>query len=140
MLCALLKVVERLCFDPLSMYVEVIERREYVRPKEPDAGVISVPPPLAMVPGVKYDFSIIAAIVVMKMNFHQPTYRQQDIFGQAGYFLSRSTQNDLLNHTANVTAPLFQEQWRLLLQQSILLGDDTRVRLLTLKALDEEEQ
>jgi transposase len=134
------KIVERLCFERPKSYVKIYERREYVRPNEPDAGVISVPPPLAIVSGVKYDFSIIAAIVVMKMSFHQPTYRQQDIFGQAGYFMSRSTQNDLLNHTAHVIAPLFREQWRLLLQQPIILGVDTRVRLLTRGALEEEFQ
>jgi transposase len=132
------KIVERLRFEHANVYVEVIERREYVRPDDPDAGVLSVPPPLAIVPGVKYDFSVIAAILVMKMSFHQPTYRQQDFFGQAGYFMSRSTQNDLINYAATVTAPLFQEEWRLLLKQPILLGDDTHVRLLTRGALDEE--
>ena len=133
------KVVERLRFERLRIYVEVIERREYVRPAAPDAGVISVPPPLAILPGVKYDFSVIATNVEMKMNFHQPTYRQQDFFGQAGYFMSRSTRNDLINFAAIVTVPLFQEQWRLLLRQPILLGDDTRVRLLKRGALSEED-
>ncbi len=133
------KITERLRFERPRIYVEVIERREYVRPDAPDAGVVSVPPPLAILPGVKYDFSVIATIVVMKMSFHQPTYRQQDFFGQAGYFISRSTQNDLINYAAMVTVPLFQEQWRLLLRQPILLGDDTRVRLLTRGALSEED-
>lgn len=133
------KVTERLRFERPRIYVEVIERREYVRPDAPDAGVISVPPPLAILPGVKYDVSVIAAIMVLKMSFHQPTYRQQDYFGQAGYFMSRSTQNDLFNYAATVTVPLFDEQWRLLLRQPILLGDDTRVRLLTRGALSEED-
>ena len=121
------------------MYVEVINRHVYVRRGEPDAGVIAPPAPLGILPGVKYDFSVIAAALSMKLNFHQPTYRQQDIFAQAGYFPSRSTLNDWFNYSVIVIEPLFEEAWRLLLQQQVLLGDDTRVRLLTRSALEDEE-
>jgi transposase len=130
---------ERLRFERPRMYVEVINRHIYVRRGDPDAGVFSPPAPLGILPGVKYDFSVIAAALSMKLNFHQPTYRQQDIFGQAGYFPSRSTLNDLFNYSAIVIEPLFDEAWRLLLQQNVLLGDDTRVRLLTRGALEDEE-
>jgi transposase len=133
------KVFERLRFERPRMWVEVVNRYIYVRPGEPDAGVIAKPPPLGILPGVKYDFSVIAAALSMKLNFHQPTYRQQDIFAQAGFFLSRSTLNDLFNYSVIVIEPLFNEAWRLLLQQNILLGDDTRVRLLTRGALEDEE-
>ena len=133
------KVFERLRFERPRMYIEVINRHVYVRPGDPDAGVIAPPAPLGILPGVKYDFSVIAAALSMKLNFHQPTYRQQDIFAQAGYFPSRSTLNDWFNYATIVVEPLFEEAWRLLLQQNVLLGDDTRVRLLTRGALEEEE-
>jgi len=133
------KVFERLRFERPSVYVEVVNRYIYVRRDDPDAGVFAQPAPLGILPGVKYDFSVIAAALSMKLNFHQPTYRQQDIFAQAGYFPSRSTLNDLFNYSVIVTEPLFNEAWRLLLQQQILLGDDTRVRLLTRGALSDEE-
>lgn len=133
------KIFERLRFERPRMWVEVVKRHLYVRPGEPDAGVIAKPPPLGILPGVKYDFSVIAAALSMKLNFHQPTYRQQDIFAQAGYFPSRSTLNDLFNYSVLVIEPLFNEAWRLLLQQNILLGDDTRVRLLTRGALEDEQ-
>jgi transposase len=133
------KIFERLRFERPRMWVEVVNRYIYVRRGEPDAGVIAQPPPLGILPGVKYDFSVIAAALSMKLNFHQPTYRQQDIFAQAGYFPSRSTLNDLFNYSVTVIEPLFSEAWRLLLQQNILLGDDTRVRLLTRGALEDEE-
>jgi transposase len=133
------KVFERLRFERPRVYVEVVNRYIYVRRDDPDAGVFAPPPPLGILPGVKYDFSVIAAALSMKLNFHQPTYRQQDIFAQAGYFPSRSTLNDLFNYSVIVVEPLFNEAWRLLLQQNILLGDDTRVRLLTRGALSDEE-
>jgi transposase len=133
------KLFERMCFEKPRIYVEVIHRHLYVRPGEPDAGVIAPPAPLGILPGVKYDFSIIAAALSMKLNFHQPTYRQQDMFAQAGYFPSRSTLNDWFNYAVIVIEPLFDEAWRRLLQQNILLGDDTRVRLLTRGALEDED-
>jgi transposase len=133
------KVFERLRFERPRMYVEVVNRYIYVRQGDPDSGVFARPAPLGILPGVKYDFSVIAAALSMKFNFHQPTYRQQDIFAQAGYFPSRSTLNDLFNYSTIVIEPLFNEAWRLLLQQNILLGDDTRVRLLTRGALEDEE-
>jgi len=133
------KLFERLRFERPRIYVEVIHRHLYVRPGEPDAGVIAPPAPLGILPGVKYDFSVIAAALSMKLNFHQPTYRQQDIFAQAGFFPSRSTLNDWFNYSVIVIEPLFEESWRLLLQQSVLLGDDTRVRLLTRGALGDED-
>lgn len=133
------KIFERLRFEQPRMYIEVVKRYIYAKPGDPDAGVFAPPPPLGILPGVKYDFSVIAAGLSMKLNFHQPTYRQQDIFAQAGYFPSRSTLNDLFNYSVIVLEPLFQEAWRLLLQQNVLLGDDTRVRLLTRNALEDEE-
>jgi transposase len=133
------KLFERMRFERPRIYVEVIHRHLYVRPGEPDAGVIAPPAPLGILPGVKYDFSVIAAALSMKLNFHQPTYRQQDIFAQAGYFPSRSTLNDWFNYSVIVIEPLFEEAWRLLLQQTVLLGDDTRVRLLTRGALEDED-
>ncbi len=133
------KIFERMRFERPRIYIEVINRHIYVRRGEPDAGVIAPPAPLGILPGVKYDFSVIAAALSMKLNFHLPTYRQQDVFAQAGYFPSRSTMNDWFNYAVLVLDPLFTEIWRLLLQQPVLLGDDTRVRLLTRGALDDEQ-
>lgn len=133
------KLFERLRFERPRIYVEVIHRRVYVRRGDPDAGVFSPPAPLGILPGVKYDFSVIATALSMKLNFHVPTYRQQDYFAQTGYFPSRSTMNDWFNYAVLVIDPLFAEMWRLLLQQPVVLGDDTRVRLLTRGALDDEQ-
>jgi transposase len=131
---------ERMCFERPRIYIEVIKRYQYVRPKEPEAGVIAPEPPLGILPGVKYDFSIIAAVLAMKFSFHQPTYRQEDILAQAGYSLGRSTLNDLYNYCVEVLDVLYWEAWRWLMLQPILLGDDTPVRLLTRSALEVEDQ
>jgi transposase len=134
-----IKVTERLRFEKPTVYVEEIRRYEYVTAGRPEEGVKSAPAPLAIIEGCKYDFSIIAAMVAMKMAFHIPTYRQQDWFAQSGWFPSRSTVNDLFNYSVDTIGPLYDQMWQLLLQQPILLGDDTRLRVLVRNALSAEE-
>ena len=126
-------------FEKPHVYVEVIKRPQYVVPGEPDKGVRSMPPPLSIVEGCKYDFSIIAAMAGMKFAFHVPTYRQQDWYAQCGWFPPRSTVNDLLNYAVATISPLYRQMWRQLLEQPILLGDDTTLTVLLRDGLDEED-
>jgi len=133
------KVTERLRVEKLKVYVERIERPEYVVEGEPEQGVKSAPAPLAIVEGSKYDFSVVAAMAGLKYAIHVPTYRQQDYFAQAGWFPSRSTVNDLLNYAVATIDPLYQQMWQMLLRQPIILGDDTHLRVLLRDGLTEEE-
>ena len=133
------KTTERLRFEKPHMYVEVIKRPQYVVPGQPEKGVQSMPPPLSIVEGCKYDFSVVAAMAGLKFAFHVPTYRQQDWFAQCGWFPSRSTVNDLLNYAVDTIGPLYQQMWQLLLAQPILLGDDTTLCVLLRDGLGEED-
>ena len=134
------QVSERLMFKKGWAYVEVVKRPQYAVPSQPEKGVLSAPPPLSIIEGCKYDFSVVASIVAMKNAFHLPTYRQQDWFAQYGWFPRRSTVNDLINYAVDTIEPLYEQMWLLLLQQRLLLGDDTRVRVLLRNALSEEEK
>ena len=133
------KTTERLRFEKPHMYVEVIKRPQYVTPGQPEKGVQSVPPPLSIVEGCKYDFSVVAAMAGLKFAFHVPTYRQQDWFAQCGWFPRRSTVNDLMNYAVDTIGPLYQQMWQLLLSQPILLGDDSTLCVLLRDGLDEED-
>jgi transposase len=133
------KTTERLRFEKPHMYVEVIKRPQYVVAGQPEKGVQSMPPPLSIVEGCKYDFSVVAAIAGLKFAFHVPTYRQQDWFAQCGWFPSRSTVNDLMNYAVATIGPLYQQMWQLLLVQPILLGDDTTLCVLLRDGLSEED-
>ncbi len=133
------KVTERMRFEKPHVYVEVIKRPQYAVPGKPEEGVRSMPPPLSIVESCKYDFSVIAAVLAMKYAFHVPTYREQDWFAQCGWFPSRSTVNDLINYGVATVDPLYRQMWSLLLSQSILLGDDTHLRVLLRGAVDDEQ-
>jgi transposase len=132
-------IAERMRFEKPTVYIERIIRPKYVAKGQPERGVIAQTPPLSIVEGCKYDFSVIAAILSQKFAFHCPTYRQQDWFAQSGWSPSRSTINDLINTSVEVLNPLFGQMWQLLLQQPILLTDDTRIQLLTRGALSREQ-
>jgi transposase len=132
-------ITERMRFEKPTVYIERIIRPKYVAKGQPERGVIAEPPPLSIVEGCKYDFSVIAAILSQKFGFHCPTYRQQDWFAQSGWHPSRSTINELINTSVGVLKPLFLQMWHLLLGQSILTTDDTRVLLLTRDALSQEQ-
>jgi transposase len=130
---------ERMRFEKPKIYIEQIQRFLYVTAGEPEKGVQAAPAPLAIVEGCKYDFSVIAAMLAMKYAFHLPTYRHQDWFAQCGWFPSRSTVNDLFNHSVDTMAPLYEQMWQLLLAQPILLGDDTTLRVLLRGELSPEQ-
>jgi transposase len=133
------KESSRLRFEKPHVYVEVIKRPQYVVPGRPAEGVKSMPPPLSIIEGCKYDFSVVAAMMTLKCAFHVPTYRQQDWFAQCGWFPRRSTVNDLINYGVHTIGPLYRQMWSLLLRQPILLGDDTWLTVLLRDALGEEE-
>ena len=133
------KITQRLCFEKPNVYVKVIKRPQYVVAGQPEKGVSSAAPPLSIIEGCKYDFSVISAVCAMKFAFHMPTYRQQDWFAQCGWFPSRSTANDLINYAVATLGSLYQQMWLRLLRQPILLGDDTRLRVLLRGVLDKEQ-
>jgi transposase len=133
------KVTERMRFEKPHVYIEVLKRPQYVVPGEPGKGVLCMPPPLSIVEGCKYGFSVVAAMAALKFAFHVPTYRQQDWFAQCGWFPSRSTVNDLLNYAVATIGPLYWQMWQRLLVQPILLGDDTTLCVLLRDGLEEED-
>ena len=132
-------VSERMRFERPRVYIERVVRRKYVVSGKPSEGVKAMPAPLSIVEGGKYGFDLIAAMITLKYAFHQPTYRQQDWFAQCGWFPSRSTINDLLNHGVDTVQPLVDQMWRQILQPSIVLVDETRLLLLTRDSLSDEQ-
>ena len=133
-------ITERLRFEPPKTYVERIIRCKYVVEGKPEVGVFAAPAPIAIVEGCRYDFDVIAAILAQKFAFHQPTYRQQDWFAQCGWFPSRSTINDLINYSADVSVPLFELMDACVLGQRIVHIDETTGLLLTRGSLDAEQE
>jgi len=138
------KITERLRFEKPTVYVERILRRVYARTTvtagSNESAIVAPPPPPAIVEGCKYDYSIIAAIACMKLAFYMSTYREQNFFGQSGWYPSRSTLNELLNYAVNSIVPLFAQMEKCMMDQSLLFGDATEITVLLRGELAEDEQ
>jgi hypothetical protein len=82
----------------------------------------------------------VAVFLAQKFGWHIPTYRGQDIFAGCGWAPSRSSINDLFNQADVILAPLFKQMQSLIFKESIVLGDDTTLRLLTRDSLDQDQE
>ena len=132
-------VTERLVLQSQVLYVQRLIQRQYVKPSKPEAGVTSKELPLNLVPGSKFDFSFVSALIAYKFGWHIPTYREQNIFAGCGWAPSRSTINDLFNQSDDILLPLFDYMKSMILSDSVVLGDDTTLRLLTRNSLSKEQ-
>lgn len=128
------KVTERLRFEKTTVYVERISRRVYARTEaragSHETAIEAPPPPLAIVEGCKYDYSIIAAIACMNFAFYISTYREQNFSGQSGCYPSCSTLNELLNYAVNSILLLFAQMEKSMMDQSLLFVDATEITVL----------
>lgn len=137
------KIFERMRYEKPTVYIERILRQLYVKDDVVDttsSPVVAAPTLPSIIEGCKYDFSIIAAVVGTKFAFHMPTYREQDFFGQSGWYPSRSTCNDLINYAVGCIDPLFAQMSQCLMAQSILLGDATEITVLLRDTLSEDDK
>jgi hypothetical protein len=132
-------VTERLVFQTRALYVKRLVQRRYVAPGKPEEGIKAKTLPLNVIPGSKYDFSIFSALLTCKFGYHLPTYRSQDVFAGCGWTPSRSTINELFNQSDRLFLPLFNQLEQMILRDSIVLGDDTRVQVLTRGALNDDQ-
>lgn len=133
-------ITERLKLQCQVLFVERLIQRQYAIKNNSQAGIKCEPLPLNFVAGSKYDFSVVAMLLSQKFGWHIPTYRGQDIFAGCGWAPSRSSINDLFNQADVILAPLFKQMKSLILKDSIVLGDDTTVRLLTRDSLDQDQE
>jgi hypothetical protein len=89
--------------------------------------------PTSLVEGNRYDTSVAAEVITGKYGYHMPVYRQQDYFAGSGWVPARSTLLNLLVASAFAIRPLIESFKHVVLGDSILGTDDTRVTLLVPK-------
>ena len=70
----------------------------------------------------RYGASLLAHLAVAKCADHLPLYRLEKDFARRGFPLARSTMNDLLHRTSELTQPL----WQRLVEQIRLRPDRRR--------------
>lgn len=128
---------QTLVFKPGTLRVIETQYPKYIQPNDVTAGVMQAPREQGLVEGNRYDTSVAAEIVASKYGYHQPVYRQQDIFASYGWTPSRSTLLNILTAAATLIRPLAAYFADTVRSDSVIGTDDTGVTLLLPKVIPE---
>ena len=120
------KITERLAQRPGS-YVVLRYKRPVVKRK--DNGTFSCPPaPVSVFDKSIADVSFIAGLLIDKFRFALPLYRQHQRLAAAGVHISRSTLTLLMQRTALLLEPVYEDLVRSVLSSMLLLMDETPIK------------
>jgi len=120
------KVTSRLAQRP-GAYVVL----RYIRPvykKKEDETIHSSPAPRSVLEKSCADVSFLAGLLIDKLTYHLPLYRQHQRLGACGIHLARSTLTHLLHRTAELLEPVYQAQVRSILASEVLAMDETPIK------------
>ena len=118
------------CVSNAACFIERIIRRKYVTSGRPEQGVKS-PPAVGNRGRLSLRLQRDRGHGGPQVRLSSADIPIGRLVHSCGWFPSRSTINDMLDHCVNTVQPLVDQMWQQLLAQAILLADQTRVLLLT---------
>lgn len=89
--------------------------------------VVTAPGAPKVIEKGRYGASLLAHLAVAKCADHLPLYRLEKDFARRGFPLARSTMNDLLHRTSELTQPLWQRLVEQIRTRPIVGADETRL-------------
>ena len=92
--------------------------------------LVSALAPASLWPGTLADVSLVTGLIVDKLLYHQPLYRQHQRLGREGIVRSRMTLTNLLQGAAQLLAPSANAQLQSILQSKLLAIDESVPRRL----------
>ena len=104
---------------------------EIVRPvvKLAKTGALAAPAaPPAVLPGSYADVSLLAGMLVDKLRYHLPLYRQHQRLLAAGITVSRAALTSWVHRTGELLEPIYQAQLASILQGRMIAMDETPIR------------
>ncbi|WP_294613856.1 IS66 family transposase [uncultured Roseovarius sp.] len=122
-------VSERLDVVPAQLRVLVTRRPRYAC-RRCSGAVVQAHAPEHVVPGGLPTEALIAQVMVAKFADHLPLYRQEKIFARAGLAIARSTLAQWVGACGVQLQPLVDALRDCLLQQDVILADETPVQML----------
>ena len=118
----------------LELQPAKLEAHIHVRPKYAcrccKEGVHAALLPPRPIPGGIAGPGLISAVIVSKFGDHLPLYRLEDILVRSGVYIARSTLCDWVKFAAELFAPLYELQRKLVLQSTVMWTDDTPVTVI----------
>jgi transposase len=104
---------------------------KYVRrvTKRKDEGTISCPPaPAGVLEKSHADVSFLAGLVIDKLQYHLPLYRQHQRLAHSGIDVSRPWLTQLVHKTAALLEPVYQAQLDSIRESSVVAMDETPIK------------
>jgi transposase len=104
---------------------------EIVRPvvKLAATGALSAPAaPPAVLPGSYADVSLLAGMLVDKLRYHLPLYRQHQRLAAAGITVSRAALTSWVQRTGELLEPIYAAQLASIRQSRVIAMDETPIR------------
>jgi transposase len=89
--------------------------------------VVTAPGAPKVIEKGRYGASLLAHLAVAKCADHLPLYRLEKDFARRGFPLARSTMNDLLHRTSELTQPLWKRLVEQIRLREIVGADETRL-------------
>ncbi len=120
------KTTCRLAQRPGAYVVLRYIRRVYKRKSDGEFSCLPAPP--AVLEKSCADVSFLAGLVIDKMVYHLPLYRQHQRLKAAGVHLARSTLTNMVHRTAELLEPVYAAQVRSILGSKVLAMDETPIK------------
>jgi len=120
------KVTERLAQRPAQF---VVLRTVRTTLKRKSDGTFSCPPaPITVLEKSAVDVSFLAGMLIDKLMYHLPLYRQHQRLAAAGIRIGRSTLTSYFHRTAALLEPIYGAQFRSILESEVLAMDETPIK------------
>ena len=96
--------------------------------KLPDGTFTCPPAPASVLERCVADVSLLVNLVVDKVRYHLPLYRQHQRMAAAGIHMSRATLTNWFHRTGELLVPIHEAQMASILESEVLLMDETPIR------------
>ena len=120
------KKTYRLAQRPAS-YV-ILEHIRRVTKRKATGQISCAPAPPSVLPGSYVDVSLLAGMIVDKLRYHLPLYRQHQRLAAAGITVSRSSLSNWVHEAIGLLEPIYRAQLNSILQSLVLAMDETPIR------------
>lgn len=124
------EITSKLAHKPGSYYIKQIVRPKYALPAQSEGGILTAELPESLLNRCQADESLLADVLVKKFCDHLPLYRQSEILGRQGIYISRQILSKWVLRAGIALKPLYDEMLQLVLASNNLFYDETPIDML----------
>lgn len=109
-------------YEVLKYVIQTIKIKE-------DSKILTPPAPKSVIEKSFADVSFLAGLLLEKIQYYLPLYRQHQRLTNAGIVLSRSTLTNLFHNSVDLLIPIYEAQLKSILESKVLSMDETPLKV-----------